>query len=71
MKTLLVPQEDIEQIEQARKALHDLISNIENEIIKPKDVYIYSINITQPLYRLTHRRYKETLMSRIKGMLAA
>ena len=70
MKTVLVPQADIDQVERARETLHNLISNIENGIIKPQDVFIYAVNVTQPIYRLTHRRYKETLLSRIKSMLA-
>jgi len=37
MKTMLVPQCDIDNVEEARKALHILISNIEEGKIKPED----------------------------------
>ena len=71
MKTVLVEQADIDKVEEARNELHTIIKNVEEGKIKPSDIFLYCVNVTQPIYRLTHRRYKETWRSRIKRMLTA
>ena len=69
MTTLLVPQIDIDKIEEARCELHKLVKSVEDGKIKPTDLFVYVVNITQPMWVLTHRKYKETLFSKIKSML--
>jgi len=67
MKTLLVPQCDIDNVEEAREQIYKLISNIEKGIVKPENAFVYVTNITQPIWYLAHRRYKESLWSKIKN----
>lgn len=71
MKVLLVPQTDIDKIEDARCELHKIIKSVEEGKIKTNDLFVYVVNVTQPMWNLTHRKYKETWFSKIKTMLAA
>lgn len=48
---VLVPQDDINTLERARKELHTLFSslNVSSALLLP---------ITEPMWKLTHTRYK-------------
>ena len=49
---VLVPQSDIDELENARLFLHKLAGN--THIIQ--EIYIY--DISEPMYNITHKRYK-------------
>ncbi len=66
---VIVPQYDIDKIEEARSELHKLVKNVEDGKIKSNDLFVYVVNVTQPMWYLTHRRYKKTLFSKLKTLL--
>ena len=66
MKTVMVPQMDIDAIETARLGLYELIKLIEKNKIKSNDIFIYAVNITQPMWGMSHRKYRETFLSKIR-----
>lgn len=65
MKLMLVPQLDIDKIEEARNELYKIIKGLEENKIKTDDIFIYTINVTQPIYQLTHRKYKQSFWNKI------
>ena len=70
MKTVLVPQTDIDKIENARQELWKLVAAIESKTIDRDHLNIFVANITQPMWYIGNRKYKETLISKIKRLLA-
>lgn len=49
---VLVPQSDIDRLEKARLSIHKLASD--KNIIQD----IYSYGITEPMWNITHKKYK-------------
>ncbi len=70
MKTVLVPQNDIDNVEQARRRLLNVLSGIEKGDIKPSNVMVYLLSLTSPLYKITHRKYKESFRSKVNRIIA-
>ena len=75
MKLVLVPQEDIDKIEEVRQGLWQTINtikiylNINGQKGKiPLDDYldINMTNITGPMWCLTHRKYKQPFLNKLK-----
>lgn len=66
MKIVKVPQNDIDMLEITRKDIWTIIDGIENGTIKPHQAANFMIGCTTPLYKLTHRKYKETFLSKLK-----
>lgn len=72
MKTVIVPQIDIDNVGQARKELWELIDSIESATIHGKLVpneYLSTaiLAITNSFWYLTHRRYRQTFFSWIRN----
>ncbi|MFZ2864291.1 MAG: hypothetical protein WA440_06025 [Ignavibacteriaceae bacterium] len=70
MKTLLVPEQDIKNVEREREHIHEYLSFLEKKMPDGKLPNGYPVLITQNIWHLTHRRYKESLLSKIKRWLA-
>ncbi len=66
MKQVIVPQCDINAVENARIQLHSLLRNIEDGEVDVKYVSMLALNITRAFYVLSHSRYKEAFWSKIK-----
>lgn len=69
MRIVKVPQDDIDNLKITRKDIWRIIDGIESGTIKPEHAGSLMITCTSPLYTLTHRRYKETLLSKIKNFI--
>jgi len=67
---LIIPSADVYKIEKARKDLWELVEAMEKKTFDSDHLNVFVANITQPMWELTHRRYKETFISKIKRLLA-
>lgn len=71
MKYVLVPQEDIDRIERARIKLHEITEKMHGtkQDIYFQNWYVCIPDISEPMWHLTHRKYKESLLSKILNWL--
>lgn len=57
MNNVVVPREDLDKVEEARKALYDIF----NDALDRNPSLIISLQeVTLPLWQVAHRRYPET-----------
>lgn len=68
MKRVIVPQTDIDNIDISNKKLYEIIDKIKDKEVKEALLFIIPLEVTNNLWHITHRKYKETLRSKIRNM---
>ncbi len=70
MKYVIVPQDNIDAIEDARVRLVDIIDNIKDEDLRNHLDTLLAFSVIYPMWLMTHRKYRETFRSKIHSVLA-
>lgn len=71
MKYVKVPQSDLDKIETSREELWKFFDkNFKDDgSVEYQSKVIEVLNISQPMWYIAHRKFKETLLSKIKQFI--
>jgi hypothetical protein len=67
MKKLIVPEDDLIDIEQARQQIIHIAEKIEAGAIHRYSIVTSILEATEPLWKVANKKYKETFLSKIRN----